>query len=193
MSYFSQDQLTEIGFKKLGENVQISKKTSIYGADKIEIGTNVRVDDFSILSAGEGGLKLGDNVHIACFCSLIGQAEIELKDFSGLSSRVSIYSSSDDYSGRTLTNPTVPAEFTNVDSRKVVLGKHCIVGSGSVVLPGITINDGVAVGALSLVTKSLEEWAIYIGSPAKKIGNRSRSCLDYEHQYKEQYKVDFNE
>ncbi len=49
-SFYSRDELKKIGLKKYGENVFLSKKASIYNPEKIEIGNNVRIDDFCILS-----------------------------------------------------------------------------------------------------------------------------------------------
>ena len=116
-------------------------------------------------------------------CSLIGKGRIELQDFCNLSSRVSIYSSSDDYSGESMTNPTVPEAFTHVDHRPVVLERHVIIGSGSVILPGVTIGAGTAVGALCLVAKDLEPFGIYAGSPLKRVKARSQHLLELEKQY----------
>jgi len=151
MAMLPRDAIESIGFANVGNNVHISDRASIYGANRIFIGSNVRVDDFCVLAAGEGGIYIGSYVHIAVGSSLIGAGKITLSDFSGLSSRVSIYSSSDDYSGASLTNPTVPDEFKRVSDAPVYLGKHVIVGSGSVILPGIRLEEGVAVGALSLL------------------------------------------
>src|SRR5438874_7552631 len=103
MAFLSQLQLEAIGFLSLGKNVQLSEKAAIYGADRISIGDNSRIDDFCVLSAGEGGINIGRHVHVACLCSCIGAAQIELHDFSGISSRTAIYSSSDDFSGEFLT------------------------------------------------------------------------------------------
>ena len=61
-----------------------------------------------------------------------------------------------------------------------MVGRHVIIGSGSVVLPGVTIGEGSSVGALSLITKSLEEWGVYFGSPAKKIKSRRKDLLEQE-------------
>jgi galactoside O-acetyltransferase len=179
----SRAQIEAMGFSAVGADVQISEWARFYGASRIELGDHVRIDDFCVLSAGRGGIRIGNHVHIAVFSSLIGQGEIVLSDFSGLSSRVSIYSSSDDYSGASLTNPTVPAEYTNVKHAPVKLGRHVIVGSGSVILPGVTIGDGVAVAALSLVTHDCSEFGIYAGYPAKRIKERSRALLDLEARY----------
>ena len=180
MAYLTRDELEKMGFASVGEAVFISDKASIYGAERITLGNNIRVDDFCVLSAGVGGIVIGDYVHIAVFSLLIGAGKITLSDHSGLSSRVSVYSSNDDYSGKYMTNPTVPAEFTNVRHADVLIGKHVVVGSGSVILPGVTLGDGVAVGSLSMITKNCEEFGIYLGVPAKKIKNRKRDLLELE-------------
>ena len=82
----------------------------------IVIGNNVRIDDFVVLSAGQGGIEIGNYIHIAVFSSLIGAGRIALSDFCNISSRVSIYSSSDDYTGEYMTNPMMPKILTNVTS-----------------------------------------------------------------------------
>ena len=180
MSFYTNEELDRMGFAHLGQNVLVSRHASLYGIDRISIESNSRIDDFCVLSAGSGGIHIGRYVHIAVMCSLIGEERIALEDFSGLSGRVSIYSSSDDYSGDHLTNPTVPANLTQVDNKPVTLGRHVIIGSGSVILPGVTIGEGAAVGALALVRKSLKPFTIYTGSPTKAIGPRSRRMLELE-------------
>ncbi len=185
MSFYSAGELQTLGLATFGEDVRISKKTSIYNPGRISIGSHVRIDDFCVLSAGEGGIEIGHYIHIAVFCSLIGAGKIELDDFCNLSSRVSIYSSNDDYTGSYLSNPTVPAEFTGVAHADVVLRKHVIIGSGSVVLPGVCLDDGVAVGALSLVTKNCQAFGIYGGVPARRIGERKRDLLELEKQFRQ--------
>jgi dTDP-4-amino-4,6-dideoxy-D-glucose acyltransferase len=182
MAWLTQEQVITMGFACFGKNVLLSDKASYYNCKNIRLGNNVRIDDFCVLSAGIGGINIGDYVHIATFSSLIGAGNISLSDFSGTSSRVSIYSSNDDYSGRVLTNPTVPTEFTNVEHADVKLGRHVIIGAGSIVLPGVTLEEGVAVGALSLVKKDCQAFGIYMGSPAKRIAERKRDLLKLEQQ-----------
>lgn len=183
MSYYDNNELHEMGFASIGKGVKLSRKASIYNAAQISIGDFSRVDDFCVLSAGTGGIRIGRNVHIAVFCGLIGHAAIVLADFSNISSRVMIYSSNDDYSGGALTNPTVPPEFTNVKSAPVHIEKHVIVGSGSVILPGVTLQEGVAIGALSLVNRNCERFSIYAGTPAKLVRSRSEKLLVSEQRY----------
>ena len=186
MAFLTLMQLQNMGFRSLGTNVLISDKVSLYGVTNITIGSNVRIDDFCILSAGGEGIELGSYVHIACYCSLIGKAPISLGDFSGLSSRVSIYSSSDDYSGCSMTNPMVPEAYTSVDHRPVEIGRHSIVGAGTVILPGVTLGEGCAIGALSLVTKDCTAFGIYSGVPARLIKRRDQGLLELEKQLHDQ-------
>ena len=180
MAMLSRKMLESLGFSSIGENVQISDRASFYGTSHIHIGNNVRIDDFCVLSAGEGGIYIGNYVHIAVYSSLIGAGKISIGDFCNLSSKVSIYSSNDDYSGASLTNPTVPEEFKSVTHSQVLLEKHVIVGCGSIILPDVILREGVAIGALSLVNKSCEEFGIYAGTPAKLIKERKRGLLEKE-------------
>ncbi len=54
MSYYSPDELPSLGLARFGDDVRISKKASLYNPGRIAIGSHVRIDDFSVLSAGEG-------------------------------------------------------------------------------------------------------------------------------------------
>ena len=181
-SFYSEKELIKIGLKKIGKNVQVSRLVQFYSPDQIEMGNNVRIDDYCILS---GKIKLGDYVHIAPYCGLYGRGGIEMKDFSGLSSRVSIYSSNDDYSGETLTNPTVPDKFRNVEYAEVTISKHCIIGSGAIILPGIEIGEGAAVGAMSLCNRDIDEWTIFAGIPAKYIKKRKKDLIMKERELRD--------
>lgn len=180
-SFYCLDELKKIGFASIGENVLISRKTSIYGAKNISIGKNVRIDDFCVLS---GNITIGNNIHIAPNVLLIaGSAGIELHDFVGVSSRSAIYAESDDYSGMALTNPTINYEFRNIIKGKVILKKHSIIGTGTTILPNVVIEEGTAVGSMSLVNKSLDAWGIYTGIPCKKVKERSKHLLELEKEF----------
>jgi galactoside O-acetyltransferase len=187
MARLSRAELESMGFASVGENVLISDRASFYNCSNISLASNIRIDDFCVLSAGVGGINIGNYVHLAVYSSLIGAGKITLSDFCNISSRVSIYSSSDDYSGAYMTNPMVPEAFTDVLHADVYLGKHVIVGSGSVVLPGVTIAEGGAVGALSLVREYCSSFGIYAGTPAKFIKERKHDLLELEKQIRETY------
>ncbi|MDE2306225.1 MAG: acyltransferase [Gammaproteobacteria bacterium] len=178
--YFDTTELRDFGFAAVGENVKIARNCTIIGLQNIRIGNDVRIDGQVVIAAHTGSLVLGDHIHIGGSCYLGCAGGIELADFAGLSQGVRIYSATDDYSGGALTNPTVPHGYLKLKVGPVVLGRHAIVGSGSVILPKIAVGEGVAVGALSLVTKSLPDWGIYAGTPARRIHSRSKELLAFE-------------
>lgn len=181
MPYLNQEQLEMMRFKSLGKNVRISDKASIYNHDQIEIGDHSRIDDFCVIS---GKVTIGRNVHIAVFCNIAGgEKGIAIEDFSGLSYGCHVFTQSDDYGGDTLTNPTVPDEYKRETKKAIVIGKHSIVGTNSLVFPGVVLAEGTSVGALSMVTKSTEEWSVYFGIPARRIKARKRGLLRLEEEY----------
>lgn len=183
MAFLSEQSLSSFGFKRLGKGVLLSEKVSIYGAENISIGDYSRIDDFCILSAGSGGIVVGSYVHISCYASLIGQARISIGKFSNISGRVSIYSSSDDFSGGAMIGPLVGTDYTNVQHDSVHIERHVVVGAGSIVLPGVKIGEGVSVGAMSLVNRDCDPYGIYVGSPARRVKERSLAFLKLAHEF----------
>ncbi len=180
-SFYSEEELQEIGFQHVGKNVQISRKASIYSAGRISIGDDVRIDDFCVLS---GKITIGNHVHIAVYVALFGgNTGIVMEDFTGLSSRSVIYAESDDYSGNHLTNPTVPEEYLGILKGQVILHRHALCGTGVTILPGVEIGEGTSVGSMSLVTKSLDPWGIYVGIPCRRIKERSKKLLELEQEF----------
>jgi galactoside O-acetyltransferase len=181
--YHTEDTLRDAGFRKLGKNVRIAKNCTLIGLDHIEIGDNVRIDGYSsLIASGDALLEIGSFVHVASYCLISAGEGVAMRDFSGLSQGVKIYSRTDDYTGQRMTNPTVPERFTGVSSGPVELQRHVIVGSQSVLLPGVVLGEGAAVGALCLVTKSLESWGVYFGCPVRRLKARSKALLELEAQ-----------
>jgi galactoside O-acetyltransferase len=179
--YLCEAELRAAGFRSVGRHVQIAKTCTIIGLENIDLGDNVRIDGYcTIVAAGQGFVKIGSFVHIAGYCGLYAGHGITLSDFAGLSAGVRIYSATDDYSGRTLTNPTVPEKYKDVRSGPVAIGRHVIIGSGSVLLPGLTANEGASVGALSVIRRDLEPWSVYAGNPARRLGERVTDLLALE-------------
>lgn len=181
MPFLTEEELKARGFKHLGKNVKISSLASIYNADQISIGDHSRIDDFCVLS---GKITIGRNVHIAVFNNLAGgEPGITMEDFSGLAYGCHVFTQSDDYSGRSLTNPTVPDVYKREKKAPVHLGRHVIVGTNSIIFPGVVIAEGCSVGAFTMVIHSTEPWMVYAGIPAKAVKPRSKDLLAFEKEY----------
>lgn len=181
MPYLNREELVALGFRSLGTNVRISDRAAIYDPELISIGNNSRIDDFCVIS---GNVSIGRNVHIAVFSNVAGGTEgVTLEDFSGLAYGCQVFAQSDDYSGATLTNPTVPAKFKREIRKAVRIGRHCIVGANSVIMPGVILGEGSSVGAMSMVTKSTDAWSVYFGVPARRLKARKQDLLQLEREY----------
>lgn len=175
-SFYTEQELIGLGLKSYGRNVKISRKCSLYNPSKISIGDNVRIDDFCILS---GNITLGNNIHISAFSALYGTIGIIFKDNSGCSARTTIYSAMDDFSGEYLIGPMQNEKFTHVTGGVVLIEEFVQLGAHCLVFPNLTIGIGSVIGALSLVSRSVPEWGIYVGIPARKIRDRKRTVLTY--------------
>ncbi len=168
---------------KIGKGSFISPNATIYSPEGLEIGENVRIDDFCILSCG-GGVKIGSHVHIAPYSVLFGKYGIELEDFSEFAARTTILSATDDWYGNSLVGPCIPDEFKpTLKTGKVTIRKHALLGVGCTVMPGVTIDEGSSVGAYSLVKGHLAAWGIYAGVPAKWLRARSQEMVKLERDF----------
>lgn len=114
------------------------------------------------------GLKLGDRVSVAWFAELDARGGIVVGHDTNISSHVKLITGSHDINDSKFTADFLP----------IHIGHHCWIGTGAMVLQGITIGDGAVVAAGAVVTKDVEPWSVVGGIPAKKIGVRNDN-VDY--------------
>lgn len=185
MTYYTEKELKKLKFKGLGKNVKISNKASIYDHGRIEIGDNSRIDDFCVIS---GKIKIGRNVHVTPMCLIAGGLKgIIIEDFVTFAYGVKVFTQSDDYSGKTMTNSTIPKKYKNEFMKEVIIKKYSIIGTNSIIMPGVTLSEGTSIGAMSLILKSTEPWGIYIGIPSKRLKNRNKNLVNLSAEYLEKY------
>jgi dTDP-4-amino-4,6-dideoxy-D-glucose acyltransferase len=180
-NFLSRDVLESLGFASLGEDVLIHSTAVIVDCSKISIGSRVRIDPYVIIS-NRGGVEFGNNIHIGGHSVLAGSAAISFDNFVNISHHVGIYTSNEDISGRTLSNPTVKG-FGAPRTASISFGRHSGVGAGSLVLPGAKFAEGSALGAMSRTSRPLKPWTIYAGVPARRTSERRRDLLVDEQEY----------
>lgn len=180
MDTYSQEELKAL-LGSVGTHVNIHRSVVFFNPKKIFLSSYIRIDCFCLLSAGEQGIYIDDYVHIAASTHLFGSGgKITLEKFSNISSRVSIFTLSDDYKEGYMTNPLIPEKWKKLEKGDVIVCKHGIIGCGSVILPGVEIAYGGAVGALSLVKNSVAEMTIVAGIPAKKKSQRDERLRELD-------------
>lgn len=177
-------QLREIGvkFSGTGYNIQVSDRAIFHNPQNITLGDNVRIDDNVLLSA-IGKITLDNYIHIARGCQLYSGTQIHMHDFSAISSDTKLYGITDNYDGSAFTNPTCPPDYRNILKGDIILNKHVIIGTSSIILPNVVLADGVAIGAMSLINKknvtNIQPWTIWAGNPVKFISARKQDCLKF--------------
>lgn len=181
MAYLSKSVLASMGFRYLGKNVKVSERASVYNPEQIEIGDNSRVDDFCVIS---GAVRIGRYCHITPMCLLAGGVPgIELSDFCTLAYGVKIFAQSDDYSGETMVGSLIPKKYKNEILKKVLLERQVLVGTNSIIFPGVRVGEGCSIGAMTLVNNDIAPWGVYVGRPAKRLRDRKKNLLDLESQF----------
>ncbi len=185
--YYREHELRQMGFAEVGDDVRISRNCTILGLPNIRIGSRVRIDGYCTLVApGNGYLRIGSFVFVGGYSLLSAGAGIDLEDFVIVSQGCRIYSRNDDYSGEHLCGHNVPERFAGITSAPVRLRRHVMLGTGTVVFPGVEIGEGTAVGAQSLVTRGLPPWGIFAGCPVRRLKDRSRRVLELEQEVRKE-------
>jgi acetyltransferase-like isoleucine patch superfamily enzyme len=180
-------EASERGFHRVGSNVKVYKMAIILSPQNVTLGSDIIIDDFVFIGAHKR-LVLGNRVHISSHSSITGGGRVLLSDFSGMGSGARLISGTDDFTEGRLNGSAIPQEFRETHRGTIILEPHAIIGTNAVVLPDVTIGEGATVGAGSVVTRSLEPWGVYVGSPARRIKTRPRdTVLENEHRLYEKY------
>ena len=173
--YYDEQDLKNLGVKVVGANVRVAKNSTLVGLSNIEFGSNVRIDSYTVVIASRGAMRIGSNVHIEPHVSVVAHYDVHIGDYCTLSHGVRFFTASADYSGKSLTNAFPSPEFQNPLEGGIVMHTHSIIGGNSVVMPGVTIGEGSAIGALSFVRHNLDGWHIYAGNPLRVLAQREKT------------------
>lgn len=173
--------------KRIGKNVIIGKTVRIRYPELVEIGDNVIIDDFTYISTA---LHIDNFVHISAGAKIIGGKDCTVRfgAFSTLAPNVVLAAGSDDYYAG-LATPLVDKKYKgDVEYGDIIIGRHSIVGAGSVILPSVKLHEGASLGALSLAKSDLTAWTLYAGVPAQKVGSRDQNkILELEKEFKKSH------
>lgn len=119
--------------------------------------------DVTINVSKDATLKMGDNVGIGNRCQIVCHKHIEIGEGTVLAPNVMIYDHNHVFDTE---NGVHQREFVDGE---VIVGKHCWLGAGCIVLKDVTIGDNCVIGAGSVVTKDIPSGCVAVGSPAKVI------------------------
>ena len=176
--YLDENELRELGIGKVGTNVRVSEHATLVGVENMSLGSNIRIDSHVVILSRRGRFTVGDNVHIEPLSSIVTHFGVRIGNFCTVSHGVRLFTASADYGGDHFTNVFPDEKYQKAITGEIVLEDHVIVGGNSVVMPGVTLSEGAAIGALSFVRTTVPGWAIYGGNPLKKLGPRKKNIKE---------------
>lgn len=146
---------------RLGSNVRLYSFVNLYGCeigDETSIGTFVEI---------QKGVKIGARCKIQSHTFICEGVTIEDEVFVGHN----VNFLNDRYPGATTQSGELKSEADWVLERTLVR-RRAAIGTGAVILPGVTIGDSAVVGAGAVVTKDVPDHCVVVGNPAHPMGNR---------------------
>jgi len=155
-------------FAKLGKNVIFEKGVLVFHPENIEIADDVYIGHYSILKGYyRNKMVIGSGTWIGQQCFLHASGGITVGENVGIGPAVKILTST-----HSLDEEDKPILHSAMNFAPVTLGKGCDIGTGSIILPGVSIGQGSQIGAGAVVTSSIEDFAVAAGNPAKIIRSR---------------------
>lgn len=103
-------------------------------------------------------VKIGRNVFINTNALMMGRGGITIEDDVLIAANVSLISNNHDMYERQV-----------LLCKEVVVRKGAWIGAGATILPGVTVGKYAVVGAASVVTHDVPDYAVVVGSPAKVV------------------------
>lgn len=165
-------------FASMGRNVLIGPGADIRQPQRIDISDYVLIDQAVQLDALAGSISIGRRIHIAPYAIVCGAgSSVYLGDYVGVGAFARIYAHSEaPVDGKRMSGPMIPENMKGMITAPVRIERDGLIGTGAVVLPGVTVGEGAVVAANSLVTSGthIRPWTIYGGIPARPLGLRQR-------------------
>ena len=156
-------------FKKIGSNIIFEDGVRVFHPESIELGDNIYVGHNTILQGYYKNLmKIGTNTFIGPNCFFHSAGNITIGENVGLAAYVKILTSYHNDNGI-----EIPISFSEVVFEEVIIEDEVHVGIGSIILPGVSIGKGAQIGAGAVVTKSIPDFAVAVGVPARVVRFRT--------------------
>lgn len=157
--------------KRCGSNVSIYPLAKICKPEVVTLEDNCRIGDFVFIWGGISTI-VGRYSHVQVHVSIWGGGETLIGNYVSVGLGTALLSALYDHKGFRMVDH-LPEGHTNTQFGKLIIGDDVYIGANSTIMP-VTIGEGAVVGAHSFVNKDLEPWGVYVGSPAKKVGERPR-------------------
>jgi acetyltransferase-like isoleucine patch superfamily enzyme len=155
---------------EIGDNLELRRNLEIrvHGSAKVIIGDNVRLDrGIRILAANQSVIQIKKGTRIGLYSVLNGGDSITIGEKSLISGFVYLQTSMHGFKDKNFS-----VQDQGYDHLPISLEDDVWIGTHVVILPGVTLGKGVVVGSNAVVNKSVEEFKVVGGIPAKELKER---------------------
>lgn len=135
----------------------------------IHISSGATICDGVIIAPYGGSIHIDEGVFIGPYCVIYGHGGVKIGRDSLVATHTVIVSSSHVFKN---SNSTIRSQGEQLGS--VIIGQDVWIGCGARVLSNTRIGNGCVVGAGAVVNKSIEDYSIAVGVPAKVIAYRGK-------------------
>jgi acetyltransferase-like isoleucine patch superfamily enzyme len=158
----------KIRLGKIGKMSKIKRGVKIIGnAKRIRLGVNFKIWHRCFIAVGNGSISFGDHGHLGVDVYLnASKGNIVIGNHVAIAPKTQIYSYSDDYQYGKLIGEVHKVADVNIKN-------NVLIGSGAIILPGVTINEGAIIASGAVVIKDVPAYTIVGGVPAKEIKKRN--------------------
>ena len=149
-------------------NCIVSARAKVQLSKNISFGKKTAVKSFTVMQTHEGRISFGKRCAIGSFNHISTvDANIVIGNNVRIGSGVTIIGSSRKFKKRDML-----IVEQGYEHKGVIIGNDVMIGAGAIILAGSNIDDGVIIGAGSVVNKNIPQYSIVAGVPAKIIGER---------------------
>lgn len=176
--FLDSNEINKLGIK-CGVGCYLHKTALCYFPEKITLGNFVRIDAYSILSPGDGFIKIEDYCHISSYVMLMGTGGITLEDYACIGANGKLFSVSDSFAGEYLIGPMVPMDARSVKTGLIVMQRYTCMAVNCTIMPNSTLSEGSMMHANSLLKGISDPYKILAGQPVKAVRDRPKTFLRY--------------
>ena len=148
-------------------SVQCDGRVHVSGTANIKLGKRCRLGmEVELRTVEAGRIHIGEDTRLNKGCTLTSYAQIRIGDFTIIGEFVSIRDANHGL------KRGEPMRYQPHTCKPILVGRDVWIGRGSCILPGVTSGEGAVIGANSVVTRDVPDFAIAAGVPAKVIKMR---------------------
>lgn len=153
--------------------VRYSSRLDVFPFNQFHLGANSVIEDFSTINNGVGDVFIGTKTMIGMGCVIIGPVSIGNNVMLAQNIVVSGLNHG-------FEDISMPPSLQKVSCKNIEISDDVWIGANSVITAGVTLGKHCIIGAGSVVTKDVPAFSVAVGNPAKVIKRYNNALSIWE-------------